>query len=85
MSLGPTPALRITYIRNWLLRANETNDWNELNWLGRLVGYVQAQPRSSTRDYLEQIQLVVRAGLEVGSSRFQVLRSNLTTRPRYLL
>ena len=43
---------------------------------GRPVGYVQAQPRSWTRDYLEQIQLVVRAGLELGISRFQVRRSN---------
>ena len=65
-----------------LFRANETNNWNELkrlripNGRGRPVGYVQAQPRSWTRDYLEQIQLVVRAGLELGLSRFQVLRPN---------
>ena len=33
-------------------------------------------------DYLEQIQLGVRAGLELGVSRFQV---TLTTRPRCLI
>ena len=43
---------------------------------GRPVGFVQAQPRSWTRDYLEQIQLVVRAGPEPGISRFQIRRPN---------
>ena len=42
-----------------------------------LTGYEsQMQPRSWTRDYLEQIQLVVRAGLELGVFRFQVQRPN---------
>ena len=39
---------------------------------GKPVGYIQAQPRSWAKYYLEQIQLVVRAGLELGISRFQV-------------
>ena len=38
---------------------------------GRPVGYVQAQPRSWTGSYLEQIQLVVRVWLELVISRFQ--------------
>ena len=47
---------------------------------GRPVGYVQAQPRSWTRDYFEQNQLVVRADFK---SRFQVRRPNhsATLRP----
>ena len=43
---------------------------------GRPVGFVQAQPMSWTRDYLEQIQLMVRAGHELGISRFQLRRPN---------
>ena len=39
---------------------------------GKPVGSVQAQPRSWAKDYLEQIQLVVRAGSELVISRFQV-------------
>ena len=36
------------------------------------------------RDYLEQIQLVIRAGLEVGISRFKVRRPyNTATLPSY--
>ena len=31
---------------------------------GKPIGYLQAEPRSWPKDYLEQIQLVVRAGLE---------------------
>ena len=34
--------------------------------------YVQVQLRSCTRDYLEQIQLVVRVGLELWIGGFQV-------------
>ena len=32
------------------------------------AGYLQAWPRIWTRDYREQIQVVVRAGLEQGAS-----------------
>ena len=65
------------------------NNWNELNRLriptGRPVGYVQARPRSWTRDYLEQIQLVVRAGSELWIFRFQVRRPNHSaTLPRWI-
>ena len=35
---------------------------------GKPAGYLQAWPRIWTRDYREQIQLVVRAGLEQGAS-----------------
>ena len=54
---------------------------------GRPAGYLQAWPRIRTRDYREQIQLVVRAGLELGASELQVQRSNrsATLRPRILL
>ena len=46
---------------------------------GKPVGYIQAQSRSWAKDYLEQIQLVVRAG------RTRDLQSGtLTTRPRCL-
>ena len=34
------------------------------------------KPRISTRDYREQIQLAVGAGLELGASELQVQRSN---------
>ena len=37
----------------------------------RQVGYVQAQPRSWTGNYLKQNQRVVRVGLELVISRFQ--------------
>ena len=70
--------------RSFLGPGNETNNWNALTG-GRPVGYVQAQPRSWTKDYLEQIQLVVGAGLELWISRFQVRRPNhSTTRPHGL-
>ena len=53
----------------------------------RLPGYVQAQPRTerlqktrplilAAEDYLEQIQLIVRATLELGTTEFQVRRRN---------
>ena len=35
---------------------------------GKPAGYLQAWPRIWTRDYREQIQVVVRAGLEQGAS-----------------
>ena len=56
-----------------LFRVNERNYWNKL-YINRLripVGYAQAQLGSWTRYYLEQIQLVLRAGLELGSSDFK--------------
>ena len=40
------------------------------------VGYLQASPRIWTRDYREQTQLAVRAGLELGDSGLQVQRFN---------
>ena len=43
---------------------------------GKPAGYLQARPRIWTRDYREQIRLVVRAGLEFGASELQVQRSN---------
>ena len=43
---------------------------------GKPAGYLQAWPRIWTRDYREQIQLAVRAGLEQGASELQVQRSN---------
>ena len=48
---------------------------SQLAW-GRPVGYIQAQPSSLAKDYLEQNQLVVRAGLELRISRFQVQHPN---------
>ena len=39
---------------------------------GKPVGSIQAQLRSWAKDYLEQTQLVVRAGLDLGISRIQV-------------
>ena len=59
------------WILNWPLPIGAfQGQWNKLNKLristgrGRPVSYVQAQPRSWTRRYLEQIQPVVRVGLE---------------------
>ena len=43
---------------------------------GRPVGYIQTQPRSWAKDYLQQIKLVVRAELELGICRFQVQHPN---------
>ena len=43
---------------------------------GRPIDYVQAQLRSWTKHCLEQIQLVVKAELELRISRFQVRRPN---------
>ena len=40
------------------------------------AGYLQAWLRIWTRDYHEQIQLVVRAGLELKASKLQVQLSN---------
>jgi len=43
---------------------------------GRPIGYVKAELRSWTKHYLEQIQLVVKAELELRISRFQLRRPN---------
>ena len=43
---------------------------------GKPVGYLQVQLGSWTRDYQEQIQQVVRAGLEPGISGSQGKRPN---------
>ena len=42
----------------------------------RPVGYFQVWPRSCSRGYREQLQLVLRAGLEPGTSGFQDWRPN---------
>ena len=42
------------------------------------LAILQAWSRIWTRDYREQIQLAVRAGLELGASESQVQRSNLS-------
>ena len=55
---------------------------------GKPAGYLQAWPRIWTRDYREQMQLAVRAGLEFGASELQVQSSNhsatLQGRPGFL-
>ena len=69
--------VRLGQPKGWCGPASNSNKLNRLRiptGRSRLVGYVQAQPRSWTRDYLEQIQLAVRAGLERGISRFQIRR-----------
>ena len=43
---------------------------------GKAVGYLQAGPRIWTRDYREQIQVAVTAGLQLGALKLQVRRSN---------
>ena len=50
---------------------------------GKPAGYLKAWSKILTRDYCEQIQLAVRAGLELGASELKVQR--LTTRPSCLL
>ena len=46
---------------------------------GKSAGYLQAKRKICTGDYREQIQLAVRAGLELGASELRVQRS--TPRP----
>ena len=43
---------------------------------GRPVGYLQEQPRSWTRGYQEQHQVVVRTGFEPATYGFQIRRYN---------
>ena len=50
---------------------------------GKLVGYLQAWPRILTWDYREQIQLAVRAGLELGL-QFQLSNCSATLPPLFL-
>ena len=54
--------------------------WNELvkNPTRQTSCYVQVQQRSWARDYLAQIQPVVRAGLELGVSRFHSFPNHST-------
>ena len=56
-------------------------NWQEAN---QLAIYNYAWSSIWTRDYREQIQLAVRAGLELGASELQVPRA-LTARSRCLL
>ena len=50
------------------------------NWPeAKQAGYLQAWSRIWTQDYHEQIQLAVREGLELGTSKLQVQRSNCST------
>ena len=53
-------------ITTWLRK--ETNN--------KMIYFVQVQLRTWTRDYLDQIQLVVRVGPKLGISRFQIQRPN---------
>ena len=69
---------------------SETNNWNQTlqvknpNWQeANQLGYLQAWSRIWTRNYHEQIQLAVRAGLELGASELKV--QPLTTWPSCLL
>ena len=48
---------------------------------GKPAGYLQAWSRIWTRDYLEQNQLAVRVGLDLGASELQVQRSNGSATP----
>ena len=50
---------------------------------GKPVGYIQVQPRSWAKDYLEKIQLMVMAGLELGIPEFK--SGTLTTQLHCLL
>ena len=55
----------------------ELNRVKNPNWSGgKPAGYLQAWPRIWTWDYREQIQLAVRAGLELGAYELKVQRSN---------
>ena len=69
MLVGPSKCLK-RIIQIELNRVKNPN-WPEANQLAIL----QAWTRIWTRDYREQIQLAVRAGLELGASELQVQRS----------
>ena len=45
-------------------------------WEANRLAVLQAWPRIWTRDYREQIQLAVTAGLELGASELQVQSSS---------
>ena len=51
---------------------------------GKSVGHLQAWPRSWTRDYREQIQLAVSAGIEPRASRLQAHPPNCFGIPIYM-
>ena len=63
------------FIALMLVGPSKDSKWRQI----KPVGYLQAWSRICTRDYSEQIQLVVRAGLELGASESQVQRSNRST------
>ena len=55
----------------------ELNSVKNPNWSGgKPAGYLQEWSRIWTWDYREQIQLAVRARLELGASELKVQRSN---------
>ena len=60
----------------WKKQATQINSTDKEAQLtgGKLVGYASAQPKSWTRDYLEQIQLMMWTKLEFWINRFQVQR-----------
>ena len=58
------------------MKHNNNNCWESQLAGGKPVGYLQVQLGSWTRDYQEQIQRVVRAGLEPGISGSQGKRPN---------
>ena len=69
-----------------LFRVNETNYWDKLDrltiltgWRQTIIGYIQAQPRSWTRHYLQQIQLWSERDLNLGPPDFK--SGTLTTQP----
>ena len=56
--------------------AGGAGQMTETNNSNQTAGYLQSWSRIWTRDYREQIQLAVRAGLELKASELQVQRSN---------
>ena len=61
-----------------IIHQMEHNMFTDPNWpeANQLAIYKRGRQRIGTRDYPEQIQQAVRAGLKFGASRFQVQRSN---------
>ena len=71
MLVGPS-TLPETNNSNWTFKQGKASKMAA----GKPPGYLQAWPRIWTRDYREQIQLAVKARLELGASDLQVQRSN---------